>query len=113
MTLRIRRPATRTENWLIRGPKEVQQGVWDVVALAAITAMKQGRRFVAATLKKGPPQVPGLALTEQAITRVVADFWSHLEGFVGVRRRVTFGSPGPKPSPGCSPWVAIRPGEAA
>ena len=81
LTLGIRRPATRTEIWLVRAPEGVQQCVWDVVALAAITAMEQGRRFMAATLKKGPPQVPGPALTEQAITRVVVDFWSRLEGF--------------------------------
>ncbi len=36
-------------------PEGVEQCVWDVVELAALTAMEQGRRFMAATLA-GDPQ---------------------------------------------------------
>ncbi len=46
----FRRPISRAEVWLAQTPEGVEQCVWDVVVLAAITAMEQGRRFMAATL---------------------------------------------------------------
>ncbi len=55
-------------------PEGVEQCVWDVVVLSAITAMEQGRRLMAATLAGDPQEAPGPSLLERAITRVVVIF---------------------------------------
>jgi hypothetical protein len=70
VSITISRPISRAEVWLAQNPKGVEQCVWDVVVLAAITAMEQGLRFMAATLAlAGDPQgAPGPSLLERAIT---------------------------------------------
>ncbi len=74
LSITIFRPISRAEVWLAQTPEGVEQCVWDVVVLAAITAMEQGRRFMAATLAGDPQEAPGPSLLERAITRVVVDF---------------------------------------
>ncbi len=69
--------------WLAQNPEGVEQCVWDLVVLAAITAMEQGRRFMAATLAGDPQEAPG-PLLERAITRVVVEFWGRLRGFAAL-----------------------------
>jgi hypothetical protein len=66
--------------WLAQTPEGVEQCVWDVVVLGAITAMEQGRWFMAGTLTGGPQETPGPALLERAITRVMVEFWGRLRG---------------------------------
>jgi hypothetical protein len=68
----------RAEVWLAQSPEGVEQCVWDVVVLAAITAMEQGRRFMAATLAGDPQETPGPSLLERAMTRVVVEFRGRL-----------------------------------
>ncbi len=70
--------------WLAQTPEGVEQCVWDVVVLAAITAMKQGRRFMAAILAGDPQETPRLSLLQRAITRVVVDFWGRPRGFAAL-----------------------------
>ncbi len=48
----------------------------DVVVFAAITAMEQGRRLMAATADTH--ETPGPFLLERAITRVVVEVWGRL-----------------------------------
>jgi hypothetical protein len=81
--------------------------VWDVVVLAAITAMEQGRRFMAAQLAGDPPENPGPSLTERAISRVVVEFWGRLRGFaaLGMPRR-GWGQVGPR-----HPFLRVVAGE--
>ena len=66
------------------GVEGIQQCVWDVVVLAAISAMEHGRRFMEATRKKDPTILPGPILMESAISQVVADLWSRLKGFAAL-----------------------------
>ncbi len=53
----------------------------EVVVLAALTAMEQGRRLMAATLAGNPQETPGPSLLERAITREVIEFLGELRGF--------------------------------
>jgi hypothetical protein len=57
LSITISRPISRAEVWLAQTPEGVEKCVWDVVVLAAITAMEQGRRFMAAG--RGPARGPG------------------------------------------------------
>ena len=79
---------TRAQVWLVQAPPGVQSCVWDVVVLAAITAMEVGRRFMAAALKRvaagGPPLMPGSGLLDRAIRRGVVEFWALLRGFAAL-----------------------------
>ena len=66
----------------------MQPCVWDVVVLAAITAVEVGRQFMSAALKGagavGPHFVPGSDLQDRAICRGVVEFWALLRGFAAV-----------------------------
>ena len=77
-------PVSRAEVWLVQAPEAVQQCVWDVVVLAAVSAMEDGRRFMAAARQGVPAALPGPALLERAITRVVVAFWVRLRGFAAL-----------------------------
>ena len=39
----IVRPVSRAEVWLVQAPEDLQQCVWDVVVLAAVSAMEGGQ----------------------------------------------------------------------
>jgi hypothetical protein len=61
---------------------------------AAIAAMETGRRFMAASLRRGPDQgeprlEAGVELAERGARRAVMDFWGYLHGFaqLGVPKR--------------------------
>ncbi len=97
LSITIVRPISRAEVWLAQTLEGVEQCVWDVVVLAAITTMEQGRRFMAATLAGDPQEAPGPSLLERAITRVVVDFWGRLRGFaaLGLPRK-GWGQVGPR-----------------
>ncbi len=71
LLITISRPIPRAEVWLAQTPEGVEQCVWDVVVLAAITAMEQDRRFIAATLARDPQETPRPSLLERANTRVM------------------------------------------
>jgi len=78
---------TRAHVWLLECPEGFQQCVWDVIALAAVSAMEVGRRYLLAT-----GHAVGVApaeLSEQALRRAVPDFWGRLAGFaqLGVPRQ--------------------------
>ena len=91
-------PLTRAHLWLVEAPPSVQQCVWDVVALAAITAMERarvglraamGRTSSAASGGAGPDQQAPPAPIEVAKARAVLEFWQRLRGFaeLGVPRK--------------------------
>ncbi len=58
--------------------------MWDMVVLAALTAMEQGRQCMAATWAGDPQEAPGPSLLERAITRVVVEFWVRLRGLAAL-----------------------------
>jgi hypothetical protein len=66
---------SRAELWLLQCPEEVQQPVWDVVALAALSSMEVGRR----RLRGGV--APALVHAQLA-----GDFWGRLRSFVAMGR---------------------------
>lgn len=69
--------------WLARPPGAAVAGcVWDVVCLAAVTAMDHGRRRMYA-LSCGPPPAAPLHLT--SARSAVARFWELLTDFVALR----------------------------
>ncbi len=72
--------------WLAQTSEKVEQCVWDMVVLAAITAMGQGRRFMAATLAGDPQEtrVRSVLFLERVITRVVVEFCVRLRGFAAL-----------------------------
>lgn len=84
-------PITRANMWLAEAPTGVQQCVWDVVALAALTAMERARVGLRAATRPGaaagdpgaPPPV------EVAKARAILEFWQRVKGFteLGVPRR--------------------------
>ena len=56
--------------------------MWDVICLAALSAMEMGRRYLAAQLKRPPvARAANVELVERAILRAVSDFWARLFGF--------------------------------
>ena len=77
---------TRANLWLVQAPGHTEQCVWDVIAMAAISAMETGRRFMAATMRRGagqgePRLEAGMDLAERGARRAVIDFWGRLHGF--------------------------------
>ena len=79
---------TRAHLWLLECPDGFQQCVWDVIALAAISAMEVGRRYILSARRRVGGECPG-ALCDQAQRRAIPDFWSRLHGLamLGVPRR--------------------------
>jgi len=75
-------PVPRAAVWLARAPSGVYSGVWDVVCLAAISAMEHGRRLLWA-LSSGPPPTTPLTVTAAHAART--RFWSRLSDFVALR----------------------------
>ena len=85
LAVRVGGGLVRAQVWLLQSPQGVQQCVWDVVVLAAISAMEVGRQFMAAALKNPAGGVmAGSALRDRAIQRVVADFWVRLRTFAAL-----------------------------
>ena len=85
---------TRANLWLVQAPGQTEQCVWDVIVMAAISAMETGRRFMAATMRRGagqgePRLEAGTDLAERGARRAVIDFWGRLHGFtqLGVPKR--------------------------
>ena len=71
---------TRAHLWLVRPPEGVLQPVWDVVCLAALSAMDLGRHRVVWRTDACCclPSCFGLVL------EIVADFWGRLQTYVTV-----------------------------
>jgi len=84
LSLAVGRFVLCAEVWLVQAPESVQQCVWDVVVLAAVSAMECARRFMAAAQKGESALPPGPVLLEQAITRAVVSFWARLRGFAAL-----------------------------
>ena len=63
LALAVGRPVSRADVWLVQAPEATRQCVWDVVVLAAVSAMEGGRRFMAAAQRGGPGRLswPGSA----------------------------------------------------
>ena len=66
-------PVTRAQLWLLLAPAGMQQPVWDVVALAALSALEVGRR----RLRSGHVPVAAAAHT-------VGDFWGRVRSYVAL-----------------------------
>jgi hypothetical protein len=91
---RLGETITRANVWLVQAPGHTEHCVWDVIVLAAIAAMETGRRFMAASLRRGADQgelslEAGVELAERGARRAVMDFWGRLHGFaqLGVPKR--------------------------
>jgi hypothetical protein len=90
---RLGETITRAHVWLVQAPGHTEQCVWDIIVLAAIAAMETGRRFIAASLRRGADQEePSLEAggeAERGARRAVMDVWGHLHGFaqLGVPKR--------------------------
>lgn len=81
-------PITRANVWLAEAPPGVQQCVWDVICLAALTAMERARVGLrAARDQPATPEAP--APVEVAKARAMLEFWQRVRGFaaLGVPRR--------------------------
>ena len=76
----------RAALWLVRPPAGVVQPVWDVVCLAALSAMDLGRQRVVMAGLAARCALPSAQVLRIG-TSVVADFWGRLQSFVslGVR----------------------------
>lgn len=86
-------PITRAQVWLAEAPQGMQQCVWDIISLAALTAMERARVGLRAATRNVPaPQAtaqPGTpSPVEVAKARAVLEFWQRLRGFaeMGVPR---------------------------
>ena len=56
--------------------------MWDVICLAALSAMEVGRRYLAAQLKRPPvTRAANAELVERAILWAVSDLWARVFGF--------------------------------
>jgi hypothetical protein len=53
---RLGETITRAHVWLVQAPGHTEQCVWDVIVLAAIAAMETGRRYMAASRRRGGDQ---------------------------------------------------------
>jgi hypothetical protein len=96
---RVGTPITRANVWLAEPPAGMLQPVWDVVALAAMSAMESTRQGLRAATQVGaavaadggPPQAEGQGPSpiEVAKSRAVADFWQRVVAFaaMGVPRK--------------------------
>ena len=70
----------RQHLWLACPPaSHVQQCVWDVVVLAALSAIEAGRRYLHANHASDPA-----AVCARAKVKAVADFWSRLQDFASL-----------------------------
>ena len=70
----------RERLWLMQSPNGVEQCVWDVVCLAAVSAMEHGRRKGKGLVARGSE--PGPQVARAAAAAAVADFWGRLASFV-------------------------------
>ena len=73
-------PPTRPQLWLARAPPGLQQPVWDVVCLAALTAMEFGRQRLW-SLARGQLEAETV---ERVGDEAVAFLWGKLAGFVAL-----------------------------
>ena len=81
---RVGAPIRREQLWLGVCPPGLEQCVWDVVVLAAVSAVETGRRFMAAGVRGASDAPPG-GLAERAARRAVTDFWGRLQGFAALK----------------------------
>ncbi|PNH02469.1 hypothetical protein TSOC_011550 [Tetrabaena socialis] len=100
-------PVSRMQLWLVCCPLEVHQLVWDVVCLAALSAMEFGRRL----LYRRRPSVGGPPCSIIRVSaETVADFWARLRGFAAMGSRPAVGGR----YPWCTPFLPLlRPGRFA
>ena len=90
-------PISRAHVWLAEAPAGMEQCVWDVVSLAALSAMERARAGLRAATRRAPapgeeaqePVGPPASPLEVAKGRAVLDFWQRVQGFaeLGVPRR--------------------------
>lgn len=90
-------PITRANVWLAEAPTGVQQCVWDVISLAALSAMERARVGLRAAIRHAPlhgeettePSGAPADQLEVAKARAALEFWQRVQGFaeLGVPRR--------------------------
>jgi hypothetical protein len=71
----------RAALWLVLCPDGLCPVVWDVVCLAALSAMERGRRAAVSA----SAAAAGAAAARRAAAEAVADFWGRLASFVALR----------------------------
>jgi hypothetical protein len=78
----------RAELWLVCPPAGLAQPVWDVVCLAALSAMDMGRQRVIMAGLAAKATLPSARVLAIGVA-VTADFWGRLQTFVslGIRPR--------------------------
>jgi exonuclease III len=94
----------RRNLWLLAPPHQtIEQAIWDVVCLAAISAMDYGRRLLFAS-RNEQGYVGNGATLARVKTQVIADFWARLQSYVslGIKPR------GWDKIPPGHPWIERR-----
>ena len=81
LAVRVGAGVSLDQVWLVLAPPGVQQCVWDVVMLAAVSAMEAGRWYMAAALKAPDAVSPGVNLRDRTIRR--GDLMVPFAGFRG------------------------------
>ena len=77
----------RENIWLAIPPhNDIEQSIWDVVCLAAISAMDYGRRTLYASREEDG--IVNVATLTRIRTQVIADFWGRLQSFVHLGRKM-------------------------
>ena len=94
ITAHVPGPITRAHVWLAETPPGMQQCVWDVICLAALSAMKRGRVGMRSATRYAPgpnedAEAGAPTPVEVANARAVLDFWQRLRVFaeLGVPKR--------------------------
>jgi hypothetical protein len=74
---------TRPHLWLVLAPPGLHPLVWDVVCLAALSALECGRQQLYAA-RAADGRAPALALARARVA-VVTEFWARLHSFASLR----------------------------
>lgn len=61
LSLAVGRFVSRAKVWLVQAPEDVQQFLWEVVAVAAVSTIEDRRQFMVAAQKGVPTVTPGPA----------------------------------------------------
>lgn len=73
---------TRRHLWLVEAPPSVHQSVWNIVCLAALSALEHGRQLLYAA-RTDSGCAPSGAVT-RIVVAAVADFWARLRSFASL-----------------------------
>ena len=101
--------------WLVKSPfPSIKQPVWEVVCLAALSAMLTGRKYMwKLHFELSAIDVrhhPGGSLTQRASTVAASTFWANLQDFVQLHN-LPGKWPGGTNLPVSHPFIAAQPGQ--